>query len=386
MRVCIIIGILILSITSWSKSTIFNQMHLHLPTKMKVSRSPASLEAYERMLQDIKQDGYRIGAAMCFRYTNHEFTFDPFTFEGRPLVPSTFMSEYSQVLHQSLIGPFTRSKAHWLSQENIPFLHWRTHAGSLFAQELVQSPEFSRAMAECFAKLADDPERTEVEVKKIINRFIRDDIGNSLIPGFGLNLIIGGTIFKVAKIVKSMKLGKRLGRLIRRGKLPQGASKSAGGASKGVSKTASQSANKTSRAIKKTLMLVPMVYVGDGIMKANFDFDVRSLLLGQAHASEGSDFPPVEEHERLLQWIPIWDENNKKIAQILESSEGYSEKAFKSLSHYLAFRDIMHFNVFSPNKKALESLYNTMKEMNMEFESEVLSVALEDLENWERDK
>lgn len=391
MRVCIIIGILILSHTSWSKSTVLNQMHLYLPAKMRVSRAPASIEAYERMQQDIKQHGYRIGAAMCFRYTGHQFTFDPFTFEGERIYPDTFVKENARVLHQSLVGPFTRSKNHWLDQEKISLVHWRSHVGSHFAQELVQSPEFARAMASCFEKLADDPERMEAEVKRIINQFIRDDIAYSAIPGIALTMVTGAAIFKVAKVVKSLKLGKRLGRFIKRGrKLPVKASKSVskGAAAKGVSKTATKSGNRTLRVLKQTLYVVPMVYVGNEAVKANFDFDVRSLLIGQAHASPSKDppFPPAEDYERLLEWIPIWDENNRKIAEIMESSEEYSEKAFRSLSYSLGLREIIHLNIFSPNKETLKSLYDIMKETNMEFESQIISAALDDLEIWERDK
>ncbi len=392
MRVFIIIGILILSNTSWSKSPILNQMHLHLPAKMRMSRAPASIEAYERMQKDIKQHGYRIGAAMCFRYTGHQFTFDPFTFEGERIYPDTFLKENARALHQSLVGPFTRSKNHWLDQENISLVHWRSHVGSHFAQELVQSPEFARAMATCFEKLADDPERMETEVKKIINQYIRDDIGYSAIPGIALTMVTGAAIFKVAKVVKSLKLGKRLGRLIRRKKLPVKASKSVskGAVAKGISKTASKSGSRTLRVIKQkqTLMVVPMVYVGNEAVKANFNFDVRNLLMGQAHASTSEEplLPPVEDYERLLKWLPIWDENNRKIAEIMESSEEYSEEAFRSLSYSLGLREIIHLNIFSPNKETLKSLYDIMKETNMEFESQVISVALDDLEIWERDK
>ena len=63
------------------------------------------------------------------------------------------------------------------------------------------SPGFAEAMATCFQKLANDPQKMEEEIEFFIDVLMGKDIVVSLIPEF----LAGGAILKLFKLIKPAK-------------------------------------------------------------------------------------------------------------------------------------------------------------------------------------
>ena len=93
-------------------------------------------------------------------------------------------------------------------------------------------------------------------------------------------------------------------------------------------------------------------------------------------SSQSPNLISVEDYEKLRPWILSWHKTISAISEIASSDEGYSQDLLRTLSYHLALREIMHSNVFLPQRQTIESLRDMLILNSMIGEAQILSTLL----------
>ena len=332
--------------------------------------SPSQISSLEKMDSYIEKNGFKLGLALCSEHTHGAYSL------GLDMNGWEMGKNQLIILYQGIIGSFHPAKGQYLQENQVPFLKFEHLFGSYFIRALTLSPQFAKACAVCFQKLANDPEILQEEVQKLTRDVLIKDALMSIIPDIaGGALLLKG--FRIAKSgVQSTKLLQRLRKVKKGGNTPFSR----------MSKLRGTQAGRNLSILKKGALIFPLAYAANKVAVANFDFDLKSFLKGEGARKiqeEKGAISTFVEYEKLVPWILLWQKNAIKLSQVLSSEEAYSKESLQSLSSSLALRGIMHTNTFSPKRELLEDILEMVRAVDMEPEGSNLALLLEDLDKWE---